>query len=150
MLVSVRRVAIHHPIHIGNLSVTFLKSRHETHGHADIFEITVPAHVHLNVPHLHRGCDETIIGMDGITTWTLDGEEIQVGPGQQLHIPRGVAHTYVNTYQTTARMLCILTPGTIGPEYFRELAAAVDHAGRADISAVGTVMARYGIIPAKA
>lgn len=141
---------MHHPIHVGKMSVTFLKSRHETHGHADIFEITVPAHAHLNVPHLHRDYDETIIGMNGITTWTLDGKKVYVGPGQQLHIPRGVAHTYVNTCLTTARMLCILTPGLVGPEYYRELAAAIDPAGHGDISTIATIMARYGVIPATA
>jgi len=141
---------MHHPIHVGNLSVTFLKICHETHGHADIFEMTVPPHAHLNVGHLHRDYDETIIGMNGITTWTIDGKKVQVGPGQQLHIPRGVAHTYVNTSRATARMLCILTPGMIGPEYFRELAAAIDLAGNAGISAIAAVMARYGVIPATA
>lgn len=141
---------MHHPIHVGNLSITFLKSRHETHGEADIFELTVPPHSHVNVPHLHRDYDETIIGMNGIMTWTLDGKNVQVGPGQQLHIPRGVVHTYVNTYRTTARMLCILTPGMIGPEYFRELAAAIDPAGKPDIPAIAAVMARYGMIPATA
>lgn len=141
---------MHHPIHVGNLSVTFLKSRHETCGHADIFEVTVPPHAHLNVAHLHRDYDETIIGMNGTTTWTIDGKKVQVGPGQQLHIPRGVAHNYVNTSLTTARMLCILTPGMIGPEYFRELAAAIDPAGNANISAITAVMERYGVIPATA
>lgn len=141
---------MHHPIHVGNLSITFLKSRHETHGEADIFELTVPPHSHVNVPHLHRDYDETIIGMNGIMTWTLDGKNVQIGPGQQLHIPRGVVHTYVNTYRTTARMLCILTPGMIGPEYFRELAAAIDPAGKPDIPAIAAVMARYGMIPATA
>jgi len=141
---------MHHPILVGNLSVTFLKSRHETDGEADIFELTVPPHAHLNVPHLHRDYDETIIGMNGFTTWTLDGKNVQVGPGQQLHIPRGVAHTYVNTFRTTARMLCILTPGKVGPEYFRELAAAINPEGKADIPAIAAVMARYGVIPATA
>lgn len=141
---------MHRPIQIGNLSVTFLKSRHETHGEADIFEMTVPPHTNLHVPHLHKDYDETIIGMNGITTWTLDGKKHQVGPGQQLHIPRGVVHTYVNTHRTTARMLCILTPGLMGPEYFRELAAAIDQNGRPDIPAVAAIMARYGVTPAKA
>ena len=141
---------MHHPILIGNMSITFLKSRHETEGEADIFELTVPPHAHLNVPHLHRDYDETIIGMNGITTWTVDGKKHQIGPGQQLHIARGVAHTYVNTFRTTARMLCILTPGKVGPEYFRELAAAVDPAGKVDIPAIAAVMARYGVIPATA
>lgn len=141
---------MHHPIHVGNLSVTFIKSRHETNGKLDLFELTVPPHGHLNVPHLHRDYDETIIGMNGITTWTLDGKKFQIGPGQQLHIPRGVAHTYINTHRTTARMMCILTPGLVGPEYFRELAAVIDADGPVNVPAIAAIMTRYGIIPASA
>jgi mannose-6-phosphate isomerase-like protein (cupin superfamily) len=141
---------MHHPIHIGNLSVTFLKSRHETEGSLDLFELTVPPHVHLNVPHLHRDYDETIIGMNGIVTWTIEGEKIKVTPGKQLHIPRGIAHSYANLHDATARMMCILTPGLVGPEYFRELAAVLRADGPPDIAGISNVMMRYGVIPASA
>lgn len=140
---------MHHPIQIGNLSVTFLKSRHETHGTFDLFEVTVPPQAQLFVSHLHRDYDETVIGMDGIVTWTVEGRQIQIGPGEQLHIPRGVAHSYVNLHSATARMMCIFAPGLVGPEYFRELAAVARSAGPADITAdMGAIMTRYGVIPA--
>jgi mannose-6-phosphate isomerase-like protein (cupin superfamily) len=141
---------MHHPIHIGNLSITFLKSRHETQGSLDLFEVTVPPHAHLNVAHLHRDYDETIIGMDGITTWTIHGSNVLVGPGQQLHIPRGTTHSYANLHSTTARMMCILTPGLVGPEYFREIADVLRAEGPPDIAGIGAVMMRYGVIPASA
>jgi mannose-6-phosphate isomerase-like protein (cupin superfamily) len=141
---------MHHPIHVGNLSITFLKSRHETQGSFDLFELTVPPHVHLNVPHLHRDYDETIIGMNGITTWNIPGQQVNLGPGQQLHIPRGAAHSYANLQDSTARMMCILTPGLVGPEYFRELAAVLRADGPPDIAGISNVMMRYGVIPASA
>jgi mannose-6-phosphate isomerase-like protein (cupin superfamily) len=141
---------MHHPIHVGNLSITFLKSRHETQGSLDLFELTVPPHVHLNVPHLHRDYDETIIGMNGIVTWTIGGEKIKVVPGRTLHIPRGTAHAYGNLHNATARMMCILTPGLVGPEYFRELAAVLRADGPPDIVGISNVMMRYGVIPASA
>jgi mannose-6-phosphate isomerase-like protein (cupin superfamily) len=139
---------MHQPIHVGSLSVTFLKSRHETQGSLDLFELTVPPYVHLNVPHLHRDYDETIIGMNGIVTWTIEGEQIEVGPGQSLHISRGTAHSYANLHISTARMMCILTPGLVGPEYFRELAAVLRSDGPPDIAGISSVMMRYGVIPA--
>jgi quercetin dioxygenase-like cupin family protein len=143
------RYLMHHPIQIGNLSITFLKSRHETHGTFDLFEITVPPQAQLFVSHLHRDYDETVIGMDGIVTWTVEGRQIQIGPGDQLHIPRGVAHSYANLHAITARMMCIFAPGLVGPEYFRELAAvATRSTGPADITAdMGAIMTRYGVIP---
>jgi mannose-6-phosphate isomerase-like protein (cupin superfamily) len=141
---------MHHPIHVGSLSVTFLKSRHETQGSLDLFELTVPPHARLNVPHLHRDYDETIIGMNGITTWTIRDKHVEVGSGQHLHIPRGTAHSYANLHGSTARMMCILTPGLVGPEYFRELAAVLRGDGPPDIAGISNVMMRYGVIPASA
>jgi mannose-6-phosphate isomerase-like protein (cupin superfamily) len=138
---------MHHPIKIGRISVTFLKSRHETSGAFDLFELIVPPDVFLNVPHLHRDYDETILGMNGIATWTVNGEQIQVHPGQQIDIPRGTVHSYSNLHSDTARMMCLLTPGLVGPEYFRELAAAIQPDGPPDIAEISTVMARYGVIP---
>ena len=139
---------MHHPIHVGSLSVTFLKSRHETQGSLDLFELTIPPHASLNVAHLHRDYDETIIGMNGIITWTIEGEKVKVSPGESLHIPRGTAHTYANLHISTARMMCILTPGLVGPEYFRELAEVLSADGPPDIAGISSVMMRYGVIPA--
>lgn len=139
--------AMHYPIKIGKISVTFLKSRHETDGAFDLFELIVPPSAFLNVPHLHRDYDETILGMNGIATWIIEGERFQVGPGQQLNIPRGTVHSYSNFHTTTSRMMCLLTPGLVGPEYFRELAAVIQPDGPPDIAEISTVMARYGVIP---
>ena len=138
---------MHHPIKIGKISITFLKSRHETDGAFDLFELIVPPNAFLNVPHLHRDYDETILGMNGIATWTIEGQRFQIGPGQQLNIPRGTVHSYSNLHTTTCRMMCLLTPGLVGPEYFRELAAAIQPDSPPDIAEISSVMARYGVIP---
>ncbi|WP_260735221.1 cupin domain-containing protein [Tunturiibacter lichenicola] len=138
---------MHHPIKIGRITVTFLKSRHDTSGALDLYELIVPPDVFLNVPHLHRDYDETILGMNGIATWTIEGEQFQVHPGQKLCIPRGTVHSYSNQHTSAARMMCLLTPGLVGPEYFRELAAAIQPGSPPDIAEISTVMARYGVIP---
>lgn len=139
---------MHQPIQLGNLTVTFLQSRHETQGAFDLFELTVPPHAYLNVPHLHREYDETIIGINGIATWTIGGQIIQIGPGQQHHIPRGTPHAYSNRHPNTCRMMCLLTPGLVGPEYFLEMAAIFRADGPLDIALLGNIMSRYGVIPA--
>ncbi|WP_158942419.1 cupin domain-containing protein [Granulicella sp. S190] len=138
---------MHHPIQIGKISITFLQSRHETGGAFDLFELIVPPNAFLNVPHLHRDYDETIFGLNGIATWTIDGTQVQVHPGQQLEIPRGTVHSYTNLHSGAARMMCLLTPGLVGPEYFRELATALNAEGPPDIVGISQVMARYGVTP---
>jgi hypothetical protein len=45
-------------------------------------------------------------------------------------------------------MLAILTPGVLGPAYFRELAAVVSAAsGPPDPRAIADVMLRHGLTP---
>jgi quercetin dioxygenase-like cupin family protein len=130
------------------MTVSFIMSRHETHGALDAFEVTIPPTAHSIVPHLHRNYDETIFGVDGIVTWTVDGVPTQIGPGEQLFIPRGVSHGFANQHEQSARMFCVLTPGLLGPEYFDELAFAMNEEGPTDYAALGTIMTRYGVIPA--
>jgi hypothetical protein len=109
--------------------------------------MTIPTTSHVVVPHFHRHYDETIFGVDGITTWTVDGVRTEIGPGGQLFIPRGSRHTYANLHPGGARIICLVTPGLLGPEYFYELAYAMDEDGPTDYAAIGLVMSRYGIVP---
>jgi quercetin dioxygenase-like cupin family protein len=139
---------MHQPIQIGKLSITFLQSHHETQGAADLFELLIQPHAHLNIPHLHRVSDEIVLGMNGITTWIVDQQRITLHPGKQLHIPHGTVHSCLNDQQSTARVICLLTPGLLGPEYFREVAAAYRAEDPPNLAYIGSVMARYDIIPA--
>lgn len=138
---------MHETIRVGAMSVTFLKSRHETGGAFDLFELTIPPLVHSPVPHIHRGHDETIFGVDGLMTWTLCDQTTQVRRGDKLFIPRGTPHFYENRHHTAARILCLQTPGVMGPEYYLEMAALLQPEGSHDISLIGSVMGRYGVIP---
>jgi mannose-6-phosphate isomerase-like protein (cupin superfamily) len=139
---------MHKPIQIGKLSITFLQSHQQNQGAADIFELLIPPHSHLNIPHLHRVSDETVFAMNGITTWIVDQRRITLHPGQQLHIPRGTVHSCLNDLQSTARVICLLTPGLLGPEYFLEIAAALRAEDPPNLAFIGSVMARYDVIPA--
>ena len=62
-------------------------------------------------------------------------------------LPLGVVHSFRNDSQAATKCLCVLTPGVLGPDYFRELAALVS-GGRPDPEAMKAVMLRYGLIPA--
>src|SRR5439155_21030036 len=82
---------------------------------------TVGAAHRLPAPaHSHDHYEETIYGLDGVLTWTVDGRPIEVGPGQALCIPRGAIHRFDNLGSQDARALCVITPAAIGPQYFRE------------------------------
>ena len=102
------------------------------------------------IPHSHDGYEETIYGVDGVLTWTVDGTPVDVGPGEALCIPRGAVHSFANAGEVDARALAVVTPGVLGPDYFRELAAVADAAagGPPDPAEIAAVMRRHGLTPA--
>jgi len=132
---------------IGDMTVTFHKTRQETQGALSLYELTIPAGSRSFVPHFQRDYDETIFGLEGISHWVLDGRHIEIGPGEQLHIPRGVTHAVVNLHQSAVRIMCLITPGLLGPEYFQELAAVDEQGGQPNPAEFAAIMARYGVIP---
>jgi hypothetical protein len=84
-----------------------------------------------------------------VLAWTLNGRQHEVGPGQVLCIPRGAVHRFDNPYEVDARMLAIVTPGVLGPGFFREMAALIAAAGAGppNPAALAEVMRRHGMTP---
>jgi quercetin dioxygenase-like cupin family protein len=75
--------------------------------------------------HSHDHYEETIYGIRGVLTWTVDREQIDVGPGQALCIPRAAVHRFDNNGKQDATALCLITPAAIDPQYFREAAEVI-------------------------
>jgi len=138
---------MHHTIRVGEMSVTFIKTRHETGGAFDLFELTIPPLACIPLPHIHRKYDETIFGVDGTMTWALRDKPTEVRRGTTLFIPRGTPHFYANRTHTAARILCLQTPGVMGPEYYLEIAALYRNNRHPDLAGIGAVMSRYGVVP---
>lgn len=134
-------------IRIGAIMVNFLHDRHETDGVLDMFELTLLPDGMMPVPHYHRDWEETIYGLEGHSTWTVDGHVTELSPGGSLFIRRGIVHGFRNDSGAPARCLCVLTPGALGSAYFREVAAAIPPAGPPDLSLMREIMSRYGLIP---
>jgi uncharacterized cupin superfamily protein len=87
-----------------------------------------------------------------VLTWTIDGKQFEVGPGQAVCIPRGAVHRFDNNGVHDARALCVITPAAIGPQYFREAAEVINAAaGRPpDRVKMVEIMRRHGLTPAQA
>src|SRR5262245_26409006 len=84
-------------IRLGPLGVRFLITGEDANGSVALFELTVPAAQRLAAPaHSHDHYEETVYGLEGVLTWTVDGKRIAVGPGQALCIPRGAVHRFDN------------------------------------------------------
>jgi quercetin dioxygenase-like cupin family protein len=138
-------------IRLGPLLVRFLVTADNSHGGLAAFELVVPGSQRLAVPgHSHNHYEETIYGIDGVLTWTVDGKAIDVAPGQALCIPRGAVHRFDNNGTRDAKALCVITPAAIGPDYFREAFAVLNAAagGPPDKLKMMDIMRRHGLTPA--
>jgi quercetin dioxygenase-like cupin family protein len=137
-------------IHLGPLAVRFLLTADNSIGNIAAFELTVPAAQRLSAPaHSHDHYEETIYGIAGVLTWTVDGQQIDVGPGQALCIPRGAVHRFENHGIQDVKVFCVITPAAIGPQYFREAAEVINAAagGPPDRVKMADIMRRHGLTP---
>ena len=138
-------------IRIGAIAIRFLLEGKDTGGAVSVFEFDVPAGARVPLPHSHDGYEETVVGLAGTLTWTVDGERAETRPGEALCIPRGAVHQFVNEGDEDTTTLAVVTPGLLGPDYFREMAAAVAAAGGPpDPAEMAAVMRRHGLSPAPA
>jgi quercetin dioxygenase-like cupin family protein len=140
----------HEEIQVGELAIRFLVEDETSGGSVTVFEFDVPAGAKVPVAHSHDGYEETIYGLEGVLTWTIEGTPTDIGPGEVLCIRRGAVHHFDNTHDVDAKALAIVTPGVLGPDYFRDLAAVVEAAagGPPDLAAIAAVMRRHGLTPA--
>jgi quercetin dioxygenase-like cupin family protein len=138
-------------IRLGPLAVHFLITGENSSGSIAAFEVTVPGEQRLAAPaHSHDHYEETIYGIEGVLTWTVDGKQIDVRPRQALCIPRGAIHRFDNNGIQDAKALCLITPAAIGPQYFRESAEVINAAagGPPDRAKLAEIMRRHGLTPA--
>ncbi len=138
-------------LRLGPLGVRFLVTGDDANGSVAAFELNVPAAQRLLAPaHSHDHYEETIYGIEGVLTWTVDGRPIDVGPGQALCIPRGAVHRFDNNGSQDVKALCAITPAAIGTQYFREVAEVMKAAagGPPDRLKLAEIMRRHGLTPA--
>jgi quercetin dioxygenase-like cupin family protein len=138
----------HEIIRVGQIGIRFLLEAADTNGSVAMFEFTVPAGAKVPVPHFHKAYDETIYGVEGVVTFTVDGKAVDVGPGETCFIPRGAVHGFNNLKQTDVKALAVITPALLGPDFFREAAAIVNVGGPPDVEKLKAVLLKHGLVPA--
>jgi quercetin dioxygenase-like cupin family protein len=139
-------------IHVGPVQIDFLVEADDSGGSVTVFEAYIPADAKVPLPHSHDGFEETIYGLEGVCTWTIDGQSRELGPGESACIRRGQVHGFENHSGIDAKFLAIATPGVFGPAFFQEMSdvLAASAGGPPDEAAVGEVMRRHGLTPAPA
>src|SRR5215211_416325 len=97
-------------IKVGGMAIRFLVESEESGGSVAVFEFDVPAGSKVAAGHSHDGYEETIYGLEGVLTWTVESTAIDVGPGQARLIPRGAVHQFDNKGDVDAKALAVVTP----------------------------------------
>jgi quercetin dioxygenase-like cupin family protein len=137
-------------IRIGEIEIRFHLAPDTTTGQPAVFESRIGPAAQVPPPHRHVGYDETIHGLEGVCHFTLEGREVAVGPGDTLFVSRGQVHSFINRSSKLARVLVVVTPGLLGPGYFREIAAIVGAGGPPNVARMTETMRRHGMEPVAA
>jgi quercetin dioxygenase-like cupin family protein len=134
-------------IKVGEIIIEFLLEAADTNGSAAMFEFTVPVGAKVPIPHYHEHYDETIYGLSGTLTFTVDGEAIDIQPGETCFIPRGAVHGFDNLNQVDAKALAVITPALLSSIFFKEVAEIVNAGGPPDLQKLRLVMIKHGLVP---
>ena len=134
-------------IKAGQVFIEFLLEAADTNGSVAMFEFTVPAGAKVPIPHYHEHFDETIYGLAGFMTFTVEGKAIDIAPGETCFIPRGAVHGFENLKNEDAKALAVITPALLGPIFFKEVAEIVNAGGPPDLEKLKLTMTKHGLIP---
>lgn len=137
-------------IRVGALELNFLMDGKDTDGTLVQFEMVIPAGARVPAPHYHVSVDETIYVLEGILTQRLDDQIVELKAGDTCFIKRGVIHGFDNKHNHAARALVTLSPASIGPDYFRQVADVINAGGPPDIQKILSIMKNHGLEPVKA
>ncbi|HEX4319281.1 MAG TPA: cupin domain-containing protein [Acidobacteriaceae bacterium] len=137
-------------IRIGGLTLRFLIDGPAAGASVTLFEMEVAPGAKVPVAHSHDAYDETIYGLAGTLTMTLQGQPHEIAPGGSLYVPRGAVHRFDNFSAAPSHSLVIITPGILGSTYFHEIAAILKASagGPPDHAAIAATMLRHGLTPA--
>jgi quercetin dioxygenase-like cupin family protein len=134
-------------IRVGRLEIDYLQEAGNG-CQMGCFELRVPPGSNVPPPHSHSANEELLYVLEGTLRHTVGIETKDLKPGECRVTPPGEVHGFSNPHSVMARALVILTPDTIGSQYFRDVGAVVDAGGPPDRTKLLAVMQKYGLVPA--
>ncbi|MGA9860026.1 MAG: cupin domain-containing protein [Solirubrobacteraceae bacterium] len=137
-------------VQLGSLGIRFIVDAADSNDTHTVIEVTVPPGSQMPVPHSHDAFEETFLGMHGVVSVTIDGQQHSLSPGDAVCVKRGQVHGFRNDSEDTVRFVAIAAPGIFGRPYFEEMAAAFASFGDGppDRAMLGQIMRRHGLTPA--
>jgi quercetin dioxygenase-like cupin family protein len=85
-------------------------------------------------PHLHQRGEESFHVLEATLTIQVGETTLHASPGDVVHLPRGVVHSFQNTGKVDAKFVLVVTPAGL-ENFFREaFCPAVDRSGPPRVS----------------
>jgi len=107
---------------LGRPNWTIVAAATDTSGAYELFEETRPE-TGGPPPHVHREHEESFIVLEGRYIFTRGVDEIEVGPGEVVLIPRGTPHHFRSLLRPS-RTLILIAPAGL-EAFFREMGTRI-------------------------
>jgi len=83
-------------IKVGQVTINFMLETADNNGSVAMFEFEVSSGAKVPLPHYHEHYDETIYGLEGVITFTVEEKPVDIAQGESYFIPRGAVHGFNN------------------------------------------------------
>ena len=131
-------------VNLGVIKMRVLAAGEATTGRAFTLAEFTGGEGSWTVPHIHRGMEESFFVLDGEFTFAVGEQQIPVGPGGYILVPRGTRHG-ITASAVGGRFLTLMVPGGL-EEMFFEL-AGLPPDGITDPAVRAAISARHASIP---
>jgi mannose-6-phosphate isomerase-like protein (cupin superfamily) len=124
--------------------MSFLARGSDTDELVSFWQFDLPGGGQGPPPHIHHGHDELFYVVDGALTIHSADDDVVVGAGTLVVVPRGAQHTFSNPSSDPMRMVGTFSPARF-EHYFDELSVEIaKHGGaRPEPSVIAGLYAKY-------
>ena len=135
---------IENPLH--GERIRFLKTAPETHGELVQYESWLAPGGSVGDPHLHPVQESRFTVVSGTASFSIHGARFELGPGQQLTVPRQTAHCLWNAGEVEAHLVVEFRPGMLKQE-FSETTFGLARDGKHHLRGIGNML-QWAVIAA--
>ena len=135
-------------INLGNgLEIHFCLDAADTNAQFTLFKCLIHPNTKVPAAHYHDNFDETLYGLKGSLTLSVDDQVVQLGPGDHYFIKRGRVHGFYNQTDETVEILAYANPGVFTSNYFKDILGIISPGSPPDMARLKEVMLQYGLVP---
>lgn len=135
-------------IDLGNgLEIHFCLDASDTGAQFTMFKVVIHPNAKVPAAHYHDNFDETLFGLKGTLTLTVDDHVMELHPGDYYFIKRGRIHSFTNSTDQIVEILAYANPGVFTSNYFKDILSVLKAGGPPDMARLKEIMIQHGLVP---